>query len=149
MRPLLLRHLIIASLLLLSSCDGPRSSDTRRKDCSDTTATKCSVLQTVFSPSRDYKGVSKIDGYGGGFGTGYDSADVYVAQVGSSKDDMLILSIEDNADDLSKQNLRIAWPSNDRIEIRYGHGDITFRVAEFAGKTVVAIHDESLDQVAR
>ena len=149
MRLPLAEWLFVAGLLSLSSCRGRNIAESARNNCSDVKAVKCSTLQVVISPSHDYEAVSKIDSFGGGFGTGYDSADVYMTRVGRTRADTLLFSIEDNADDLSRKNFTIAWLSPDQLEIRYGHGDITFQVVKFSNKTVAAVHDASLDQVAR
>ena len=145
-------QLAFSVLILLASCspsDGAGKEATA--NCSDTRAVKCEVLSTTTSLSRAYAVVTKVDSYGGGFGTGYDSADVYVRYLGTGgvdKTDTLLLSIEDNSDDLSTKNIHVRWLSENKIEIRYGHGNINFQVVKFAGKDIDTFRDASLDLAA-
>ena len=144
-----LRAQLASILIFLASCsqsDGARKEATA--NCSDTRAVKCVVLSMTTSPSGDYAAVTKIDSYGGGFGTGYDSADVYIRYLGTGgveKTDALLLSIEDNSDDLSAKNIHVRWLSENKMEIRYGHGDVNFQVVKFAGKDIVTYRDAGLD----
>ena len=141
--------LFIVSILVVSSCRESDLAETMQHNCSDIKAVKCSVLNRVISPAHDFEAVTKVDSYGGGFGTGYESADVYIGRVGTNKEDTLLFSIEDNADDLSAKNFTVRWISPEQLEIRYGHGTVTFQVIKFAGKAINATHDAKLDQVAR
>jgi hypothetical protein len=129
----------------LSNCGQASELDNNAENCSDKYAVKCVVISNIASPSNDYVLSTKIDSYGGGFGTGYDSADVYVRSTKNGQADTLLLSIEDNSDDISSKNIKAHWISEDKIEIRYGHGDINFQVVKFAGKDVLTYRDIELD----